>query len=168
MPAVAPIIAVVSVVASVAGTAFSIMQQRKASKAQKRSNQEQQRQAALRARRERRQAIREQQIKRAAVVNFAEGQGIGGSSAPSAATGSLSSQTGTIFGKSSFIGASNARINFFNQKAQDHLSRAQLGGSIAGLGQQLFSAAGGFGSISDFGGSPTAKASGDSSAIVGG
>lgn len=134
MAAVSTIIAGVGLAVSVAGTAASFVSQQKQAKAQKKANQERQRQQEVQNLRSRRAAVREAQIKRAAVLNFAAAGDFEGSSPVSQASGSISSQLGTNIGFSESISASNRNISTFNQQASDAGFSANLFGSIGGLG----------------------------------
>ena len=134
MPQAAPVIAAIAGVAAVAGTAVSINQQKKASAAQAR-------QQGLSARRSQRQAIREAQIRRAQSQVQAGAMGVTGGSGLAGGQASLSSQLGSNIG---FAG----QMSGLSQQITMAQSRSQTAGAIAGLGSQVFSAAGGFGAFS--------------------
>lgn len=130
----APVIAAIAGVAAVAGTAVSINQQKKAAAATRR-------QQGLSARRSQRQAIREAQIRRAQSQVQAGAMGVTGGSGLAGGQASLSSQLGGSLG---FAG----QMSGLSQQISMAQSRAQTAGAIAGLGSQVFSAAGGFGAFS--------------------
>ena len=137
MPALTTI-ALVGLGVSTAGTLASIGQQKKAARAQ-------QRQQTLQTQRSQRQAIREAQIRRAQTQATALGAGVTGGSALGGGLSSLSSQLGGSLGFAGQMSGLSKEISIAS-------SKAQTAGAIAGLGGQVFSAAGGFGA---FGGGVT-------------
>jgi hypothetical protein len=128
-----PALAVISAVATVAGTVSSIQSQKKAAAAQRQQQQ-------LQAQRSQRQAIREAQIRRAQTQAGAQGLGITGGSALGGGLSSLSSQLGGALGYAGQQSGLSKEISIQSQ-------RAQTAGAVAGLGMNLFSAAGGFGAF---------------------
>ena len=136
MPAfsTATVIALAGLAVGAAGTGFSIIQQQKAAKEQKKAERERQNQENNRIRRERRAALREAQIKRAAISNFAGAEGTGDSSAPLAGSTSIGSQLGNAFGFGTMVSSSNAKIGMHNQKALNASTRGAIGGAIGQLG----------------------------------
>lgn len=136
MPAfsTATVIALAGLAVGAAGTGFSIIKQQKAAKEQKKAERERLNQENNRIRRERRAALREAQIKRAAISNFAGAEGTGDSSAPLGGSSSLVSQLGNAFGFGTMTSSSNAKIGMHNQKALNASTRGAIGGAIGQLG----------------------------------
>ena len=168
MAVVGAVAAVASAVAGVATGVVSQVQAGKAAKAQRRAEAERRNQQEVQNRRSRLSAIREAQIKRAAVVNFAEGQDIGGSSSVAQATGSIGSQLGTNVGFSEAVNSSNRLISGFNLQAAKAGQSSQffggLSNSLFGIGQGAagFSGSSGFNSLftNVFGTSPAVSGGG--------
>ena len=129
--------AIVGATAAVVGTVSSISSQKKAAAAQRQQQQ-------LQAQRSQRQAIREAQIRRAQTQAGAQGMGITGGSALGGGLSSLSSQLGGALGYAGQQSGLSREISIAS-------SKAQTAGAVAGLGMNLFGAAGGFGAF----GSPT-------------
>jgi hypothetical protein len=133
-----------SVAVGAAGTIQSSIQARKAGSARRKAVAAENRKQEIQNRRSRRSAIREAQVKRASIVNFAQGGDFGESSPVSQATGSISSQLGTNIGFSEAVSANNREIGFFSQKAANLDQSSQLFQSIGSLGFQGASFFGGF------------------------
>lgn len=114
-----------------------------ATKAQNRALDLQRRSDELKQNRERRQVIREARIKRATIEQSGANQGATESSAVSGGAGGVTSQASANL---SFLDSTGA-LTQANQFQQD----ANSWGAVAGLGQTIFSGAGGFKTI--FGGS---------------
>lgn len=123
-----------------AGAAATVVGTIQAGKAQKKMAAAQQKQQEVSTRRDRMQAIREMQIKRAQAISSAQGAGALDSSGAIGGIGSMSSQLGSNLGFSTQMSALSANISRYAQQASKY-------SSIAGLGSQLFSAAGGFGAF---------------------
>jgi len=125
--------AIIGAGAAVVGTVSSISSQKKAASAQRQQQQ-------LQAQRSQRQAIREAQIRRAQTQAGAQGMGITGGSALGGGLSSLSSQLGGALGYAGQQSGLSKEISIAS-------SKAQTAGAVAGLGMNLFSAAGGFGAF---------------------
>ena len=140
MPAVsATTVAVAALGVGLAGTGASAFQQRKAQKEQKKARRAQDQQQEIQNRRSRRAAIREAQIKREQVLNFAAAGDFEGSSSVQQARGSISSQLGTNIGFSEAISAGNRNISAALGRAQSAQFGAGIAQSIGGLGFQASS-----------------------------
>lgn len=139
---VATTLAIVGAVTGLVGAGLQYQQGKKQQKAAKRERAARQQQEKIQNRRSRMSAIREAQIKRAAVVNFAGGMDAGGSSGVTQATGSIGSQLGTNIGFSEAISAGNRNISRFQQQQVDAQAAGSIFGSISSLG---FGLAGQFG-----------------------
>lgn len=126
-------LAVVGAVASVGGTIMAVNQQKKAATVQ-------QRQQNLATRRSQRQAIREAQIRRAQALSAAQALGGAGGSGVAGGISSLGSQLGGSLGFSSQMSGLSNQIGIAS-------SRANTFGAIAGLGNSLFQAGGGFSTL---------------------
>lgn len=126
-------LAVIGAVASVGGTVLAVNQQKKAAAAQ-------QKQQNLSTRRSQRQAIREAQIRRAQTLASAQALGGGGGSGVAGGLSSLGSQLGGSLGFSAQMSGLSNQISVASTKANTF-------GGIASLGNSLFSAAGGFGTM---------------------
>jgi chromatin segregation and condensation protein Rec8/ScpA/Scc1 (kleisin family) len=140
-------IAVAGLVLSGVSTVANMKASKDQSSAQKKAAAYQRRMDELRQNRERRQAIREQRIKTAQVIQAGANQGAQTSSAVQGGAGSLQSQLSSNL---SFLDnmATNANLaSRANQQALNAGARAQTWGAMAGLGGTIFSQAGGFQSI---------------------
>lgn len=127
------VLAVAAIAVSAASAGAGIAQSQKAAKARKKSNRinaqrvelekqqaaEAQKQQEIQARRSRKSAIREQQIKRAAIINFAAGSESEGSTPVNQALTSVGSQAGAASGFASAITSSNRIISNLGQRAAD-------------------------------------------------
>jgi hypothetical protein len=97
--------------------------------------------------REIRQAMREQRIKQAQILQAGANQGVTGSSG---VTGGVASTGSQLAGNVNFInqqGAYNQAISGALQRASSASGRAANWSALAGLGSSAFSAAGGFGAF---------------------
>jgi hypothetical protein len=119
-------------------------EQRKAQAEQKAMNAQQQAAA-------RRQAIREERVKRARIMQASENTGTSFSSSEAGATGGLSTQLGGNLGFSLGQYNSAARMSDYGQSAANFLSsadnkmtQANMWGGVGSLGMSIFSQAGGF------------------------
>lgn len=120
-------------------------QQKKAAKQQKKAYAAQQRQADIAALRERRGALRNSRMQRASIESQAAHTGLMGSSALDASTGNVTSATA---GNISFLDQNQMlarQAGVANQKAADHMSRAQLYGQIGNMARSWGSRFGGAG-----------------------
>ena len=126
--------------AAVVGATAAVVGTVQANKAQKRQAAAQRQQQQLQAQRSQRQAIREAQIRRAQTQAGAQGMGITGGSALGGGLSSLSSQLGGALGYAGQQSGLSREISLQGQ-------RASTAGAVAGLGMNLFSAAGGFGAL---------------------
>lgn len=136
--ATATVIAAAGLAAGAAGAGTQFVAGRKSAKQQKRIRQAEERKSEATRRRSVRSAIREQQIKRASIVNFAGVQGIQESSAVSGATGSLSSQLGDTFGTASVLGANERAIGSASQGIANAQSLGSFGSLTSSFGNFLF------------------------------
>lgn len=154
-------------VAALAVTAVSAYQQhqqaRKASRSARRAAEEQREQQRvgtaaeeIRARQQRRQALREQRIRRARILQASEGAGVVDSSGQFGSTGSLGTLTGTTLGNigtqragSRAIDASQERQFGHYQSQLSAQQRASLWQSVGQVSGSIFQAAGGFPGLSD-------------------
>lgn len=112
---------------------------------------------------ERRQQIREERVRRAKILQAAEGTGTEGSSGELGATGGMATQLGANIGTNLGQLAGTGRINQFSQTAADFGTAAQnaLNNQAAAsnrlsLSLSIFNAAGGFGAFASKAPAPTA------------
>ena len=117
-----------------AGTAVSVNQNKKAQAAQ--SNARDLEEAGQKAAdaEMRRQRVREERIKRAQIIQFAEGSGVAASSGVEGATSSLGTQIGSSIAFQTGQQQNAYNIGDQNQKAADSLFRADTAGKIGNLG----------------------------------
>lgn len=158
MAAVSTVVAVAGLALATGGAALSYAGQRRQAANERRAEREQEKaqaeasaQRASEAAAERRQQIREQRIKRGQILQAAENTGTEGGSGEAGALGSISTQLGTNLGTNQAGYQRGQRISMFNQNAANFMgdarsaaSRGQMFSSLGQLGQQAFSAAGGF------------------------
>lgn len=140
-------IAIGGLVLSGVSTVAGMSAQSDSARAQRRAQEYQRRMDELRQNRERRQAIREQRIKTAQVIQAGANQGAVTSSAVQGGSGSLQSQLSSNLSFLDSMGRNANLASQANQQALNASSRAQNFGAMAGLGGTIFSAAGGFGTI---------------------
>jgi len=138
-------LAVIGVGLAAAGTGYSIYSQQQAAKQQKKARRAQERQQQLQYRRSQIQAARQAQI--AAGQQRAAAAGLGGLETSGVLGGraAIGAQLGAGLGFASEMSGLSRNISMFQQRAANAMGRAQLGQAVAGFGQQLFSAGGGFG-----------------------
>jgi multidrug efflux pump subunit AcrA (membrane-fusion protein) len=138
-------LAVVGIGLAAAGTGYAIYSQQQAAKQQKKARRAQQRQQQLQFRRSQVQAARQAQI--AAAQQRAAAAGLGGLETSGVLGGraAIGAQLGAGLGFATQMSGLSRDISMFQQKAANAMGRAQLGQAVAGFGQQLFSAGGGFG-----------------------
>jgi acyl CoA:acetate/3-ketoacid CoA transferase alpha subunit len=138
-------LAVIGVGLAVAGTGYSIYSQQQAAKQQKKARRAQERQQQVQYRRSQIQAARQAQI--AAGQQRAAAAGLGGLETSGVLGGraAIGSGLGAGLGFASEMSGLSRDISMFSQRAANAMGRAQIGQSIAGLGQQMFAAGGGFG-----------------------
>lgn len=146
-----PAIPVIGAVAAVAGAGAAIVGTINARKAQKKALAAQQAAAAferqkarLQEARQRMEAIRAGRAAYAGIQQSAENQGVAMSSAAAGGAGSVISQMGTNLSFLDQYGFLSDQASSSLQRAMKHESTASMWGSVAGLGMQMFSAAGGF------------------------
>lgn len=122
-------------------------EQRKAQAEQRASN-------AAQSAAERRAQIREERVRRAKVIQASENTGVSGSSGEAGATANLATTLGSNIGRN--IGALQTAENIsqanqnaadFLGSAQSHQADASMWGTVGQLGQSIFSAAGGFNTL---------------------
>tara|TARA_Y100001973_G_scaffold106665_1_gene186296 strand:+ start:17081 stop:17608 length:528 start_codon:yes stop_codon:yes gene_type:complete len=123
-------------------------------------------QQQIQQRRGTRQAIREERIRRARIMQAAESTGVGGSSGQFGSTAALSTLTGTNVANQRGQAAAARGIGAANQRAADAQSTGQMWGAIGQVSGSVFSAAGGFGEQGV--GSLWPKGNGSGSPIQGG
>lgn len=154
-------IAVAGLAVAGVSTAASIQQGRQSRKASQRAADEQSKiaseqraQNASSAAAERRQQIREERVRRGAIMNAAANTGTAGSSGVIGAVGSLSTQLSSNMGANQGAIMRGQRISGYAQNAANYNTsaanfnqNANTLGQVAGLGTSIFSAAGGFESI---------------------
>lgn len=138
------IIAGVGAAAAIGGTVANISQQKKAAKEAKKANKFQRQMSELQSARQKLEALRAGRQSMAQAEQSAANQGVSGSSSAQGGAGSIFSQTS---GNLSFLD----QYGYMADQATLHLQRsanasatASMWGSIAQLGQQVYSAAGGF------------------------
>ena len=109
---------------------------------------------AAKASQERRQQIRDERIRRGQIVNASANTGTSDSSGMAGALGSMSTQLGANMGfnqgmymAGQRIGRHNQNAADFNANAQSAANRASMWGSVGGVGQSIFGAAGGWGTL---------------------
>lgn len=148
---------IVAVASLAIGTA-SFVEGQKARKesrrAQERAASEQRASNAAQAAQERRQQIREERVRRARILQAGENTGTGGSTLEAGALGSLSTTLGSNLGFSAGARMRADNMSIFGQQAANANSRAQQMDSIFSLSSQLFSSAGGFGTVGNIFKSP--------------
>lgn len=100
---------------------------------------------------ERRQQIRQERVRRGALLNASANTGTSGSSGEAGGLGSLSTQLGSNLGAAQGGYMRGQRIGMFNQQSADSMGTARrrqgqssLYGQVAGVGANIFSAAGGW------------------------
>ena len=135
MAAFSSIALAVGAAATVGGTLYAANQQRRAASAAERQAEAQQQQQTVATRRSRRQAIRRQQIARAQAISSAQGSGSLRSSGASGGIGALTSQLGEQLGYSSQQSDLSGIISEESRNIAEANQLAQLGSSVAGLGQ---------------------------------
>lgn len=143
------LIGVALAAASVAGGFVQASAQSKAAKeaaaAQREANDIQSAAQTVENRQNRRQAIREERIRRARIIQQSETTGVSGSSGQIGATGSLNTNTGNAIGFQSTQERAAYGIGQANQRAVDARTRGQ----VAGIWGQAFQ-----GAVSGLGGLP--------------
>lgn len=116
-------------------------QAKKAAGAQKDAQKEQRAMQASQAAQERRQQVRQERVRRAQIMQAGVSSGTGGSSGELGAMSGLGSQLGSNLGFAAGQQMHAKRIGDFQQKAADHMGRAQTAQQIGGLGMSIFGAA---------------------------
>ena len=130
------LIAKIALGVAVGGTVASIQQGKKAQKAGERQAAAQRQQQQVQAARSRRAAFREAQLKRAQAVARADAVGAAQGSGVSGGLSSLQSQLGSGLGYASQQTGLSNQISLAGVQQQAALTRANMFGSIAGLGIQ--------------------------------
>ena len=137
-------IALVGLAVGTVGTIASMSQQRKAAKAAEQSSawqeNSQAEQSAANARESaiaRRQAIREERVKRALILQASETAGTSGSSGEVGALGGMSTQLGSNMGTSQGMVMQGQRISFNNQAASNWGAKAGTYQNRSNAYQQL-------------------------------
>lgn len=153
MPAL-PVIAAVGAVVSAGATVASAVNANKARKQAKKQYGFERQLANNQAAKQRRDAIREARITRGALRQTMANSGAGGES--SVALGALGSIQSQLNSSLSFLDTNQKLANHAGlaaSRVNSLSSKAQLWGSVASAGMQVFSSAGGFDSVSQvFGG----------------
>ena len=122
-------------------TVVAHKQAKDAAGAQKDAQKEQRAMQASQAAQERRQQVRQERVRRAQIQQAGVSSGTGGSSGELGAMSGLSSQLGSNLGFAAGQQMHAKRIGDFQQKAADHMGRAQTAQQIGGLGMSIFGAA---------------------------
>lgn len=162
MAAISTVVAVAGLAVAAAGTITSMQASKQANSARKSAAEEQRKinaeQSALAARdsaQERRQQVREERVRRAQILQSAANTGVADSSGEAGALGSLSTNLSNNLGMNEGSRQAGQRMSIFSQNAASYQSRAQqsdfnagMASQWAGLGGSLFSAAGGFNTLS--------------------
>lgn len=138
-----PIAAVIGAVASVGGTIASVNATRKAAKTQAAIAREQQKQQEASYRRQQRAAVREAQIRRAQGMALSQGAGVTGSSLVGGGMSSIGSQVGSALGFGTQLSGLSANITNLGVSAANYTQQANMFGSIAQIGGNVFQAANG-------------------------
>ena len=158
MAAVSSIVAVAGLAVAAGGAIASYTQNRAAQRSQQRAEdraetaqQQQEAANAAQAAAAQRQQIREERIRRGAIVNAAANTGTSGSSGEAGALGSLATQQGANMGFNTASYQRGQRIGQLNQEAADFMgqartrsSQASMYGQLGNLGSSAFTAAGGW------------------------
>lgn len=138
-----PVAAVIGAVATVGSTAASISATRKATKAQVGIAREQQKQQEVAYRRQQRAAIREAQIRRSQGMATAQASGVVGSSLTGGGMASIGSQAGSALGFGTQLSGLSSNITNLGVRAANFTQQANMFGSIAQIGGNVFEAASG-------------------------
>lgn len=138
-----PVAAVISAVATVGSTAASISATRKATKAQVGIAREQQKQQEVAYRRQQRAAIREAQIRRSQGMATAQASGVVGSSVSGGGMASIGSQAGSALGFGTQLSGISSNITNLGVSSANFAQQANMFGSIAQIGGNVFEAASG-------------------------
>lgn len=135
-----PVAAVPLILATIAtaGTASSMESSRRSASQQKDSTQMQMNAQKAADAEMRRQRVREERVKRAQIVQFAEGTGTTQSSGVEGATSSLETQVGSSFAFQTGQATAAQDIGAKQQDAADSLFQGQIEGSIGNLATQGF------------------------------
>jgi len=137
VPFIAANAATIGAGAAIAGTAYSVYQGQEQAQAQKRAQRAQQRLLRARQVRENQQAIRRRRAAAAQVAAKADALGVAGSSGEAGAISSIGAQTASNIGNASMQRGMADQISAFNQAAATAAGRAQMGGVIAGIGNDM-------------------------------
>lgn len=102
-------------------------------------------QQQIQQRRSTRQAIREERIRRARIMQASQNTGVGGSSSQFGSTAALSTLTGSNVANQRGGALAAQGITAANQRVSDAQSSGAMWGAIGQVSGSVFSAAGGFG-----------------------
>jgi hypothetical protein len=142
---------VIIAAASLGLSGVSMVQQRKAAKKsadmQQRAIDEQRKQDELRQARERRQQVREARIRSGQISQATANQGASTTSAAVGGQASIQSQLSSNLGFLDQSGSINTNIGNYMSQSNKYQAKAADWGAIGSFGSNVFSAAGGFGTI---------------------
>lgn len=143
------VIAVVGTVSSVVAQQDAKSNAKKSAEQQRRAQAEQRAVQARQAAEERRKQVREERVRRAKILQSSENTGVSGSSGEVGALGSLSTQLASNIGSNLGAARSGELISGFNQSAADFnfnatksMQEAGQWSQLAGIGGNIFDAAG--------------------------
>lgn len=112
-------------------------------------------QGTIEQRRGTRQAIREERIRRARIMQASENTGVSGSSSQFGSIAALSTLTGSNVAAGRGRTAAARGIGRTNQTALDAQTQGQLWGAVGQVSSSVFNASGGFGNFDIFNGGNT-------------
>lgn len=130
-----------------AGTAVSVKQSKASAAASKKAGEKEEAAQRSADAEMRRQRFREERVKRAQIIQAAEGTGTGVSSGVTGATDSLSVQTGSAIAFQTGQAAAAVAIGEDRQDAADSMFNSQVAGQVAGVATQGLTQTKGFKSI---------------------
>lgn len=143
MAIVGAIAAVAGAGAAVVGTAKAAKASKKAADTQVKIAEEQKKQQEIVYKREQRSAIREGQIRRAQGIASAQAAGVSGGSIVGGGMASIGSQVGSTLGFGTQLSGLSSNITDLGIKASQFTQQANMFGSFAQIGGNVFQAVGG-------------------------
>lgn len=134
-------------VVAIAGTAVSVSESKKSRAASKKAGEKEEAAQKAADAEMRRQRLREERVKRAQILQSAEGTGVGVSSGVEGATSSLGVQTGSAIAFQTGQQEAAVAIGNDRQDAADSLFNSQVAGQVAGAATQGLTQTKGFKSL---------------------
>lgn len=129
---------IAALVVAAAGTASSVENSRRAASQQHATAELQKNSQEAADAEMRRQRVREERVKRAQILQLAEGTGTTASSGAIGATDSLTTQVGSSFAFQTGQAQAASDIGAEQQGAANSMFHAQVAGTVGGLGAQVF------------------------------